>query len=197
MPDSNQDTKKKEDENDDKDDENTIQQQLRQQQRQFDDNRLDILSQKEKLHILNKKIKDEKLTLKELEGAVDTVKRTVRKQNNSLDENLRYLQNKNSADQQKIHYQQLQTEYLIILNFYLLYLFMALALVWGYFWFFVRKTNMTIYSKWFWYLHVFFYPYLAIYFEFVTYLLIRYVISLINGNPFYPWNNYTSYPPIV
>lgn len=156
--------------------------------------------EKDNLHSLKQKIKDETDKLEELsdlKDVVDTVKNTIHKQNKSLDENLQLLQNKNSADQQKIYYQQLQTEYLVIINFYLFYLYMILALIWGYFWFFVRDSEMSRFMSWFWYLHVFLYPYIAIYLEFFLYVVGRFVFSWFNGNPYYPWNNYTSYPPIV
>jgi len=157
------------------------------QQIRFDTNRV---------HILNKEIITNSLQVNELKDVIDTVKNTIHSQNQSLDENLQLLKNTNSADQQKIFYQQLQTQYLVIINFYLFYLFLLLSLVWGYYWFFV-KEGYNIYMKWFWYLHVIFYPYLAIYFEFVLYLTGGFIFSWFNGNPFYPWNNYTSYPPIV
>lgn len=149
-----------------------------------------------RVHILNQEIISESVELNELKQMINSVKNTVGNQNHSLVENLQYLKNKNSADQQKIFYQQLQTQYLIIINFYLFYLFMILAFIWGYYWFFV-KTGYTIYMKWFWYLHIFFYPYFAIYVEFASYLIGKFILSWINGNPFYFWNNYTSYPPIV
>jgi hypothetical protein len=145
---------------------------------------------------LNQEIISDSLELNELKNILGSVKKTIGTQNQSLTENLQYLKNKNSADQQKIFYQRLQTQYLIIINFYLFYLFMILSVIWGYNWFFV-KTGYSIYMKCFWYLHVFFYPYLAIYFEFVLYLLGKFFVSWINSNPFYFWNNYTSYPPIV
>jgi hypothetical protein len=149
-----------------------------------------------RVHFLNQEIIADSVQLNDLKPMISSVKDTIGKQNHSLIENLQYLQNKNSADQQKIFYQQLQNQYLVITNFYLFYLFMVLSIIWGYYWFFM-KTGYNIYWKWFLYLNLFFYPYLAIYFEFALYLIGKFFISWINGNPFYFWNNYTSYPPIV
>jgi hypothetical protein len=51
--------------------------------------------------------------------------------------------------------------------------------------------------KVFWYLHIIFLPYLAIYVELVLYLLWGYFYSWVNMIPYSPWRSYTNYPPIV
>jgi hypothetical protein len=120
---------------------------------------------------------------------------TITNQNNSLSENLKYMKNKNSADQQKIFYLRLQTQYMVIVNFYLFYLYTFLAIIFGYYWFFV-KPGYTIYMKWFWYLHIIALPYFLVYLEFVFYYMLKFIFSWITGNPFLPWHNYTSFPPV-
>jgi hypothetical protein len=120
---------------------------------------------------------------------------TVSNQNKSITENLNYMKNKNSADQQKIVYLQLQADYMVFINYYLFSFFMFLAIIFGFYFFTVKKgytTNMKI----FWYLHLFFLPYLLIYCEFVTYYILKFVFSWITGSPYLPWHNYTSFPPI-
>ena len=158
--------------------------------------RKNIHTDNEREHKISREIIKDRKELQVLDDALHIVNTAVAKQNNTIEENLQFLQNKNSADQQKIYYQQIQTQYLLIFNFYLFYLYVVLAVIWGVYWFFV-KNGYSTYLKWFWYLHVIFYPYLAVYFEFVLYYIWGFVTSWFNGNPFYPWNNYTSYPPIV
>ena len=121
--------------------------------------------------------------------------KTVSNQNKSITENLNYMKNKNSADQQKIVYLQLQADYMVFINFYLYSFFMFLAIIFG-FYFFTVKKGYTTFMKIFWYLHIFFLPYLLIYCEFVTYYILKFVFSWITGSPYLPWHNYTSFPPI-
>jgi hypothetical protein len=120
---------------------------------------------------------------------------TITNQNKSLNENLKYLQNINSADQQQVYYNDLQTEFLHVLNFYLFYLYLILAVFFGYYWFYMKK-GYSFYLKIFWYLHVIGLPYLLIYSEFVAFYMFNFVYFWITGTPFYPWRNYTSYPPL-
>ena len=130
-----------------------------------------------------------------LKNPQEALNKTVSNQNKSITENLNYMKNKNSADQQKIVYLQLQADYMVFINFYLYSFFMFLAIIFGFYFFTVKKgytTNMKI----FWYLHIFFLPYLLIYCEFVTYYILKFVFSWITGSPYLPWHNYTSFPPI-
>ena len=120
---------------------------------------------------------------------------TVINQNKSITENLNYMKNKNSADQQKIVYLQLQADYMVFINYYLFSFFMFLAIIFG-FYFFTVKKGYTTFMKIFWYLHLFFLPYLLVYCEFVTYYILKFVFSWITGSPYLPWHNYTSFPPI-
>jgi len=120
---------------------------------------------------------------------------TVINQNKSITENLNYMKNKNSAAQQKIVYLQLQADYMVFINFYLFYFFMFLAVIFG-FYFFTVKKGYTTYMKIFWYLHLFFLPYLLVYSEFVGYYILKFIFSWITGSPYLPWHNYTSFPPI-
>ena len=120
---------------------------------------------------------------------------TITNQNKSLSENLKYLQNTNSADQQQVYYNDLQTEFLHVLNFYLFYLYLSLAVFFGYYWFYTKK-GYSFNLKIFWYLHVIFLPYLLIYCEFVIFYIFNFVYFWITGTPFYPWRNYTFYPPL-
>jgi hypothetical protein len=123
------------------------------------------------------------------------LKNTITNQNKSLNENLTYLQNKSLADKQVMFYHKLQTQYLVIVNFYLFYLYMLLAIIFGYFWFFV-KEGYSIQMKWFWYLHILILPYLLVYTEFVCYYFFKIILSLLSMSPLYVWNNYTSFPPV-
>lgn len=124
-----------------------------------------------------------------------SLKNTITNQNKSLNENLKYLQNKSLADKQVIFYHKLQTQYMVIVNFYLFYLYMLLAVIFGYFWFFV-KTGYSTQMKWFWYLHVLILPYLLVYTEFVGYYFFKIILSWLSMSPLYVWNNYTSFPPV-
>ena len=123
------------------------------------------------------------------------IKNTITNQNVSLNKNLKYLQNKSLADKQVIFYHKLQTQYMVIVNFYLFYLYMLLAVIFGYFWFFV-KTGYSTQMKWFWYLHVLILPYLLVYTEFVGYYFLKIILSWLSMSPLYVWNNYTSFPPV-
>lgn len=123
------------------------------------------------------------------------IKNTITNQNVSLNKNLKYLQNKSLADKQVIFYHKLQTQYMVIVNFYLFYLYMLLAVIFGYFWFFV-KTGYSTQMKWFWYLHVLILPYLLVYTEFVCYYFLKIILSWLSMSPLYVWNNYTSFPPV-
>jgi hypothetical protein len=123
------------------------------------------------------------------------IKKTITNQNKSLNENLTYLQNKSLADKQVIFYHKLQTQYMVIVNFYLFYLYMLLAIIFGYFWFFV-KAGYSIRMKWFWYLLILILPYLLVYTEFVGYYFFKIILSLLSMSPLYVWNNYTSFPPV-
>ena len=123
------------------------------------------------------------------------IKNTITNQNVSLNKNLKYLQNKSLADKQVIFYHKLQTQYMVIVNFYLFYLYMLLAVIFGYFWFFV-KTGYSTQMKWFWYLHVLILPYLLVYTEFVGYYFFKIILSWLSMSPLYVWNNYTSFPPV-
>ena len=123
------------------------------------------------------------------------IKKTIANQNKSLNENLKYLQNKSLADKQVIFYHKLQTQYMVIVNFYLFYLYMLLAIIFGYFWFFV-KVGYSVRMKWFWYLHVLILPYLLVYTEFVCYYFFKIILSWLSMSPLYVWNNYTSFPPV-
>ena len=121
---------------------------------------------------------------------------TIGNQNTALSQNMKLTDSQNAADQQKVFYQKLQTDYIVMINFYLFYFYTLLAILFFYPCFFVDKEH-NFYAKIFVYLHILFYPYLVVYYEFVVYYIWQYCCYWISGNPFYPWNNYTSYPPII
>lgn len=127
----------------------------------------------------------------------EIIQTALNSQNTALADNLKMMQGTNAANEQLKFYLDLQTDYLIRINFYLFYLYMLLAILFFFPCFFDGSTAYSLWVKILFYLHVFFYPYLVVYYEFVFYYLLVWIRSWISGNPFYPWTNYTSYPPII
>ena len=121
---------------------------------------------------------------------------SVQNQNKSLNDNINFLGGSYSSDNQKFLYEQQYILYWVAVNFWLFYIYMILAVVYGLIYFLYNKEG-SLGIKILWYLHVFFYPYLAIYCEIAGYLFFTYLYCWFVGQPFTVWKYFTSYPPIV
>ena len=119
----------------------------------------------------------------------------IHNQNTSLQNNITYMSGLYSGDNQKIAYEQQLVNYWVRINFWLFYIYVILALIYSFKLFAYGSGKLS--GKIFWYLHILFLPYLAIYTEIALYLFLSYVYSWITGTPFVVWNYFTSYPPIV
>ena len=120
---------------------------------------------------------------------------SINNQNTQLENQINYLNGTYSADNQKIVYEQSQINFWIRINFWLLYTYILLALIYA-IKLFAYGTG-TLRGKIFWYLHILFLPYLAIYIELAVYLFLTYIYDWVTGKPFVMWNYFTSYPPFV
>ena len=121
--------------------------------------------------------------------------KSIQNQNKSLNDNMNYLGGNFSSDNQKFLYQQQHILYWTALNFWMFYIYMGLAIVYGLILFIFKEGGLG--GKIFWYLHVFFYPYLAMYCEIAGFLFFMYVYCWVVGQPFTVWRYFTSYPSIV
>jgi hypothetical protein len=121
--------------------------------------------------------------------------KSIQNQNKSLNDNTNYLGGNFSSDNQKFLYQQQHILYWTAVNFWMFYIYMVLAVVYGLILFIFKEGGLGM--KIFWYLHVFFYPYLAIYCEIALFLFFMYVYCWVVGQPFTVWRYFTSYPSIV
>jgi hypothetical protein len=121
--------------------------------------------------------------------------KSIQNQNKSLNDNINYLSGNFSSDNQKFLYQQQYILYWTAANFWMFYIYMVLAVVYGLILFIYKEGGLGM--KIFWYLHVFFYPYLAIYCEIAGFLFFMYVYCWVVGQPFTVWRYFTSYPSIV
>lgn len=121
--------------------------------------------------------------------------KSIQNQNKSLNDNTNYLSGNFSSDNQKFLYQQQHILYWTAVNFWMFYIYMVLAVVYGLILFIFKEGGLGM--KIFWYLHVFFYPYLAIYCEIAGFLFFMYVYCWVVGQPFTVWRYFTSYPSIV
>jgi hypothetical protein len=121
--------------------------------------------------------------------------KSIQNQNKSLNDNIKYLSGNFSSDNQKFLYQQQYILYWTAANFWMFYIYMVLAVVYGLILFIYKEGGLGM--KIFWYLHVFFYPYLAIYCEIALFLFFMYVYCWVVGQPFTVWRYFTSYPSIV
>lgn len=121
--------------------------------------------------------------------------KSIQNQNKSLNDNTNYLSGNFSADNQKFLYQQQHILYWTAVNFWMFYIYMVLAVVYGLIFFIYKEGGLG--GKIFWYLLVFFYPYLAIYCEIAGFLFFMYVYCWVVGQPFTVWRYFTSYPSIV
>lgn len=121
--------------------------------------------------------------------------KSIQNQNKSLNDNMNYLGGNFSSDNQKFLYQQQHILYWTAVNFWMFYIYMVLAVVYGLILFIYKEGGLG--GKIFWYLHVFFYPYLAIYCEIALFLFFMYVYCWVVGQPFTVWRYFTSYPSIV
>lgn len=121
--------------------------------------------------------------------------KSIQNQNKSLNDNTNYLSGNFSSDNQKFLYQQQHILYWTAVNFWMFYIYMVLAVVYGLIFFIYKEGGLG--RKIFWYLLVFFYPYLAIYCEIAGFLFFMYVYCWVVGQPFTVWRYFTSYPSIV
>ena len=121
--------------------------------------------------------------------------KSIQNQNKSLNDNINYLGGNFSSDNQKFLYQQQHILYWTAVNFWMFYIYMVLAVVYGLILFIYKEGRLGM--KIFWYLHVFFYPYLAIYCEIAGFLFFMYVYCWVVGQPFTVWKYFTSYPSLV
>jgi hypothetical protein len=121
--------------------------------------------------------------------------KSIQNQNKSLNDNINYLSGNFSSDNQKFLYQQQYILYWTAANFWMFYIYMVLAVVYGLILFIYKEGGLG--GKIFWYLLVFFYPYLAIYCEIAGFLFFMYVYCWVVGQPFTVWRYFTSYPSIV
>ena len=121
--------------------------------------------------------------------------KSIQNQNKSLNDNTNYLSGNFSSDNQKFLYQQQHILYWTAVNFWMFYIYMVLAVVYGLIFFIYKEGGLGM--KIFWYLHVFFYPYLAMYCEIAGFLFFMYVYCWVVGQPFTVWRYFTSYPSIV
>jgi hypothetical protein len=121
--------------------------------------------------------------------------KSIQNQNKSLNDNINYLSGNFSSDNQKFLYQQQYILYWTAANFWMFYIYMVLAVVYGLIFFIYKEGGLG--GKIFWYLLVFFYPYLAIYCEIALFLFFMYVYCWVVGQPFTVWRYFTSYPSIV
>lgn len=121
--------------------------------------------------------------------------KSIQNQNKSLNDNINYLGGNFSSDNQKFLYQQQHILYWTAANFWMFYIYMILAVVYGLILFIYKEGGLG--GKIFWYLHVFFYPYLAIYSEIAGFLFFMYVYCWVVGQPFTVWKYFTSYPSVI
>jgi len=120
---------------------------------------------------------------------------SIQTQNKSLKDAISHLSGNYSSDNQNFLYQQQHNLYWMAVNFWLFYIYMILAVIYGIIYFIYGEG--TLGGKIFWYLHVFFYPYLIIYTELASYLFLTYIYCWIFGEPFTLWKYFTSYPSLV
>lgn len=120
---------------------------------------------------------------------------SIQTQNKSLKDAISHLSGNYSSDNQNFLYEQQHITYWTAVNFWMFYIYMFLAVVYGIIYFIYGEG--TLGGKIFWYLHVFFYPYLIIYTELASYLFLTYVYCWMVGQPFTLWKYFTSYPSIV
>ena len=121
---------------------------------------------------------------------------SIQNQNKSLNDNIAFLGGSYSSDNQKFLYEKQHILYWVSVNFWLFYIYMFLAVVYGLIYFLYDKEE-SLGFKIFWYLHVLFYPYLIIYTELATFLFLSYVYCWSVGQPFTVWKYFTSFPSIV
>lgn len=121
--------------------------------------------------------------------------KSIQNQNKSLNDNTNYLSGNFSSDNQKFLYQQQHILYWTAVNFWMFYIYMVLAVVYGLILFIFKEGRLGM--KILWYLHVFFYPYLAIYCEIAGFLFFMYMYSWVVGQPFTVWKYFTSYPSVI
>ena len=121
--------------------------------------------------------------------------KSIQNQNKSLNDNMNYLGGNFSSDNQKFLYQQQHILYWTAVNFWMFYIYMVLAVVYGLILFIYKEGGLGM--KILWYLHIFFYPYLAIYCEIALFLFFMYVYCWVVGQPFTVWRYFTSYVSIV
>lgn len=121
---------------------------------------------------------------------------SLQNQNKSLRDNITYLNGNYSSDNQKFLYEQQHITYWVAVNFWLFYIYMILAVLYGFI-YFLYDGEGSLSVKILWYLHVFFYPYLIIYTELASFLFLTYIYCWVVGQPFTLWKYFTSYPSIV
>jgi len=121
---------------------------------------------------------------------------SIQNQNKSLRDNLTYLNGNYSSDNQKFLYEQQHITYWVAVNFWMFYIYVILAVIYGII-YFLYDGDSSLGIKILWYLHVFFYPYLIIYIEIALFLFLTYVYCWVVGQPFTVWKYFTSYPPII